>query len=71
MDHNCAPGCVHWCDASPTHRHRWVIETKSTPSGRGHCRHCGKARKFGGGVGRHAITATEINAQAEERLIDL
>ncbi len=63
MTHSCTSGCAHWCSRSPTKRHQWVIETNAKPASRGHCRICGKARKFGGGVGTHITTPAEVNAQ--------
>ena len=69
MAHSCDPGCAHWCQASPTKRHRWVLDPTGSPSAPGHCRDCDKRRKFGGGVGRHMPDAESMKAADAERML--
>ena len=41
-----------------------MIESKAKPVSRGTCRYCHMSRQFGGGVGIHVATASEVAAQA-------
>lgn len=69
MAHSCEPGCAHWCAESPTKRHRWVLGSTGLPSAPGHCRDCGKRRKFGGGVGRQMPSPESLKAADAERML--